>query len=396
MNPLDILDDIRDELAAEATPSKRPHRALEDLREPEKPIRPLTVWAPSQFLAHTLPDDASLLGDGLIERGELASFLGVGGLGKSRLTLWFALCWIAGREWCGLPTAGGPGRVLILCTENGLRRWQTDLSKMLATFTDDERDAVEKHLRGLALVPGEEADMNLGDAASCARLRETLKAQAPDLLIFDPFADMLAGDENSTECMVATLRTLRGILTASAPRAAVILVHHARTGAANVAQAGDGFSAGNFARGSKALYSRVRAELQLAPGDRDDPTKLVLACGKASNCAPFAPRGLVFDAETFTYQVDPSFSVEGWRSDVAGKRTGKACSVAEVVAVVREHCQLPGDCVKAGMISDAVREATGASVRTIRDRLRDAVKAGYLRAGEVKGSYRLGSKPLPR
>jgi hypothetical protein len=227
-----------------------------------------------------------------------------------------------------------------------------------------------------------------------ARLIATLRSEEPGLIIFDPFADMVAGDENSTADVVATLRILRQIQRKGAPKAAVLIIHHSRSGPGNIAQAGDLYAAGNFGRGSKVLFSRVRCELQLAPGDRDDANRIVLACGKANNAEKFAPRGIVFTPDTFVYSADPSFDLAAWRSDVAGKRGNKSASIADVVNVVRELCPHPGDMAKAGPICDSVKEATGASVRTIKSRIREAVKAGYLRNGKTFGSYGLGAKPL--
>lgn len=179
--------------------------------------------------------------------------------------------------------------------------------------------------------------------------------------------------------------------------AAALVIHHARTGAANVAQAGDNFSSGNFGRGAKALYSSIRCELQLAPGDRDNDRKIVLACGKANNSEKFSARGLIFNPETFSYEIDPEFNLDEWRDDVAGKRRNQSLTVAQVVGIVADLCPSPSDEAKAGAIQEAVKDVTGgASVRTVRDRLSEAKKSGYLRDGERKGTYRLDYKPLPK
>ena len=165
--------------------------------------------------------------------------------------------------------------------------------------------------------------------------------------------------------------------------------------ASNVAQAGDQFSAGNFGRGSKALYSRVRCEIQLAPGDRDDATRLVLACGKSNNAPAFKMRGLIFDEASFDYVLDESFDLEAWRADVNGARTGsKSVSIADVVEIVRELTPIPGSEVSAGDVQRAVKDRFGASEKTVRARLSEARKSRYLRT-ERKGFYRLGAKPLP-
>lgn len=364
--------------------------------EPKPAVPCLPLWSPDQFINYVSPAGWALLGDGYLERGELTSLVGVGGLGKTRLALRLALALILGREWCGLPTHGAPLRVALLSTENGLRRWKTDLSKMLAPLTPAERAVVNDHLRILALVPGEETDMNLGDPAAVARLIATLAEHKPGLVVLDPLADLIDGDENKTSDLVATLRTLAHVQAKGAPEAAVLIVHHARTGAANVAQAGDGFSAGNFARGSKALYSRVRCELQLAPGDRDDPSRLVLACGKSNNAAPFKTRGLIFNEESFDYMLDQDFDLDGWRADVNGKRTGgKSVTVADVVEVVRELAPMAGAEVTAGEIYRITSSRFGVENRTALKRLGEACGSQYLR-NVRKGFYKLGAKPLPR
>lgn len=388
-----IEDQLLDRAAVVTIPRAEAETATLEAQPPA--VKPFTIWTPAQFLEWKPPSDACLLGDGLIDRGEFTSFLGIGGLGKSRLTLWLAICQIVGREWCGLPVHGDPVTWLFLAPENGIRRWQADLRGMLGTLTEDERAKVETFLRGYAMTLDEDGDLCLGDPIACARLAATLSAVAPGAIVFDPFADMIDGDENKTQDMVTTLRQLRAIVRQSAPNAAGIIVHHSRTGSANVAQAGDAFNAGNFARGAKALYSRVRCEIQLAPADKDDTNRLLLACGKASNGPKFVTRGIVFDPETMSYSVDPDFDLESWRNDVEGKRNYKSVSIAEVVQTVRDACPNPGDSIKTGAICATIKADIGAGERSIKERLAEALKLGYLRRPKG-GSYSLGSKPMPR
>lgn len=357
--------------------------------------KPFTLWRPSQFLAYTPPADAVIVGDSLIERGKWSSLMGIGGLGKTRLMMFLAFCQILGRLWCGLTVHGKPLRWLILSTENGLRRWKTDLAAMLQPLTPAEREAIDAHLVIMAMTDDEDCELNAGSLESMGRLAVTLRAETPDVVIFDPFADMIDGDENATADVVATLRTLRQVVRKDAPTAAVILIHHARTGANNVAQAGDNFSAGNFGRGAKALYSSVRAEIQLAPGDRDNSNRLVLACGKNSDGPKFAPRGILFNPEDCSYSVNPDFDLEAWRADVSGQRSGKACSIADAVHAVRELAPVVGDEAKTSDIVEALMAASGAKIRTCKDRLAEALRSGYLRRGSRNGLYRLGAKVLP-
>lgn len=361
--------------------------------EPGTPstVRPFTMWAPSQFLTYQTDPSAALLGDGFVEKGEWTSVVGVGGLGKTRLVLWLLICQMLGRMWCGLKTGGSPQKAAIFSTENGLRRWKSDLEKLLTPLAEAERAVVEANLRILALTPDEEGDLCLGNLETRARLKVTLDGLKPGIAVFDPMADMIDGDESKTPDMVATLRHLRIIVRPACPDAAVIVVHHARTGSANVKMAGSLFEAGNFGRGSKALYSRVRCELQLAPASRDDANRLVLACGKANNCEKFKPRGINFDPQTYQYAVDPSFDYDRWLEDVDGKRRDQELSVADVVRVVEELAPAGAETatgeIAARLVSDDV------SRRTIDRRLQEAEEGGYL-ASPRKGKWKLGARRL--
>lgn len=359
------------------------------------PPQPYTLWRPSQFAAFTPDPSACLLGAGYLELGLWTSFVGIGGLGKSRIVLWLCICQITGKPWCGIPTNGTPQRAVILSTENGLRRWKTDLGLMLAGLTESERATVEEHLLILALSPDEEGDLCLGSPDVPGRLKVTLGAANPGIVVFDPFADLQIGDENKAVDLIATLRALRAITRTACPTAAVVIIHHARTGAANVMQAGDNFSAGNFGRGSKALYSRVRCEIQLAPKDRDDANQLVLACGKANDSEKFQMRCVVFNPETFTYHVDENFDPEAWRADVAGERKTSTLSIADLVGAVHEKAPTPGDETTTAELVELFKDAK-VSTRTLQRQLKAAVNAGYLRDGKKRGKWRLGSKPLPR
>lgn len=355
-----------------------------------------TIWSPRQFLAFRPDPEAAILGDGYLESGEWTSLVGIGGIGKTRLALWLCVCQILGRDFCGIRTQKAPKKWLFLSTENGLRRWQTDFRKMLGPLSEEERAAVDTNLRLLALTDDDDGDLNLGDDLAVNRLAATLKAESPGGVIFDPFCDMVDGDESKTCDLVSTLRILRKLHRKHAPSAAVLIVHHARTGKNNVAEAGDNFSSGNFGRGSKVLYSRVRCEIQLAPGDRDDPSKLLLACGKANNCEKFTTRGLLFNADDFSYTVDPDFDLERWRAAVSGGDSGESVTEIEVAQVVSSLAPCTGDEAKFKAILEAIKEDREVSERTVRSRLREAVKRGYLRDGKLKGSYRLGSEPIPK
>jgi hypothetical protein len=356
---------------------------------------PFTLWNPNQFLDYTVDPNDALLDGYFVAKRSWTTLIGIGGLGKTRLLLWLSICMLTGRPWCGLAVKGKPGRILFLSSENGLRRWKADLEKIFTVLSEAEKAVVNENLFILALTPEESGDLSLGDGENVAKLLATIESVQPGLIICDPFASMVDGDENSTADMLRTIKTLDDVHHRGAPASAMIIIHHARTGAQNILQAGDNFNAGNSGRGSKALYSRARCELQLVPGDREDSTKLVLCCGKNNDGEKFRPRGIVFDPSTFTYAVDPSFNYDAWRADVAGKNNGQSCSVMDVVHAVREILAGGVEFARASCIIEAVHENTGASTRAINSRVNDAVRGGYLRRIR-QGVYALGEKRLPR
>jgi hypothetical protein len=355
------------------------------------------LWKPSEFLDYEAPEGTFMLGDGYVEAGAWTSLVGIGGLGKSRLAMWLAISIITGRDWCGLPTSQRTERCIIFCTENGLRRWKADLKNAKTVLSEDEWQLVEENLRCLAVTEEEDGVLLLSDPTVLEKLHLTLGEEPSALLVFDPLADMNVGDESKTTDMVETIRALKGVIRHTKSRsAAVVLVHHARTGASNIAQAGDNYSAGNFGRGAKALYSSVRCEIQLAPGDKDDANRIVLACGKANDTPKFKTRGIVFDG--VTYEVDPDFDVDAWRADVNGQRgNSTGPTVLEVARAVKDLCpfatSLPA---KKSDIDDAMGVGAGETTRkTVGNKLRKAIKLDYLVKGTKVGEYLLGSKPIP-
>jgi hypothetical protein len=117
--------------------------------EESAPIKPLNIWRPSQFLAWVEPPGSHLLLPAYLTKGELTTLIGQGGLGKSRLALWLAICQILGRPWCGIQTGGDPMKWLFLSDENGIARIKEDLEGMFSTLLSPEITRVDEFI-GLA------------------------------------------------------------------------------------------------------------------------------------------------------------------------------------------------------------------------------------------------------
>ncbi len=363
--------------------------------QPEPP-RSLTVWRPDDLLAWSPPADSVILGEagrGYLVREEITVLIGPPGVGKSRLILHGAVCGATGRPWLGHPMHGAPTRWLLIGNENSRARLKYDLERMLRALTEPEQAAVRENLRLHVLAEPRDAMLDLGDQQCREAIGATLREHRPDVVAFDPWANMVGGDENKNQDVRDSVRHLMKLLREDAPRAAAIVAHHARTGGGTVAQAGNRYAGASLSRGGKALPSAARCEIAVWPGDSEDGARLVVTCEKSNNAPIFAPRGLMLDPETMLYHADPDFELAAWKDDIEGKRRGQAVSVGDVVRVVRDACKMQGQTIKRGQIVERLRDETGASQRTIQSRITEAKNGGYLRAREPAGHYSLGAKP---
>lgn len=349
-------------------------------------VKPLAIWSPSQFLAWTEPVGRHLLKPAYLSKSSLSTLIGQGGLGKSRLALWLAICQILGRKWCGLETGGEPQKWLFLGDENSVGRLKEDLAKMFSALTESEIVRVEQFLRLQAVGDVDDADVWLGDVETHARIAATIKQESPGVVVIDPLANFAPGDISKPGEMKEAVRLLVTLIRKSAPEAAILLLHHARTGRQNIAQ-GIGWDAANFASGGKPLFSAARCQINLMPGKADDDTRLVLHCAKANNCQRFETRGLIFDQETFAYSIDPEFDVDAWLADVEGRaRSGQSlCTVADVVAAVRDGY------TRTKSLVEHLHDAFLTSKRTAERLILKAVEAqGIVKL--TRGQYALGRK----
>lgn len=364
------------------------HWSPEAFKTPEEAaITPLTVWRPSQFLAWEEPPGSHFLLPAYVTRGQLTTIIGQGGLGKSRLAgLWLPVCQITGRDWCGLQTGGDPQKWLVLGDENSLSRIKADLTKILANLTPKERDLVEELLRIQAIISLEDTDLSLEDVITRARIRATIEAERPGGVIVDPLGNFASGDIAKPHEMKEAVRLLTSTIRSGAPDAAIVSLHHARTGRANIAQ-GVGWDAANFATGGKTLFAAARCQMNLMPGQADDDTRLVLSCAKANNCERFTPRGLIFEPISFVYKVDPDFDVDLWQAQVEGRaRAGQSlCTIADVVAAVGDGYTKTKDLIA------HLTEACAVSKPTVERLIRAAVEKQAIKA-IVRGKFTLGRK----
>lgn len=348
-----------------------------------------TIWQLSQVLDYAEPRDTTLLtledGTPAWHEGEPMLLLGPGGVGKSRLSIQFAVCQIIGATLLGLRLPRPARRWLFIGNENSVTRWKTDLARICRSLHSAEQAELEKNLLIHALAADTDFDLALDDPEVIRRWRATAARCQPDIVVVDPWEAVIPrGDCNDAAATREGVRLLRAIFRPYNPRFSLVIVHHAREGAQAARQA-VGYDAGSFAKGSKTLRSIARFVLNVAPGDADDGSRIVMACGKSNNAARFATRSAVLNLETGFYEVDPLFDLDGWKDDVDGKTTTATCSIREIVDIVRAGHEDTQAIVK------EAEKTTGAGLRTIKRWIARAVEAGYLRQSAY-GRYALGKK----
>jgi hypothetical protein len=200
-----------------------------------EPAKAFTVWKPSQFLAWQEPPGSHFLLPAFISKGEVTACIGQGGLGKSRLFgLFLPICQILKRPWCGIETGGEPQTWLVLGNENSISRFQSDLEKILAPLRREENVLVESLLRLQAITDPSEADLDLGDEEIANRVRATIQEVNPGAIVLDPLGNFSTLDISKPYDMRTSLRLIFKTIRPVAPQAAIVLIHHARTGRQNI------------------------------------------------------------------------------------------------------------------------------------------------------------------
>lgn len=258
--------------------------------------------------------------------GYVAEIIGPGGIGKSRLMLWIAVCQIRGQAFPSKEYAGqtAPLTWLFFGTENSIRRWQVDLRKIWPTLKVDERKLLGEHLYLPTLEAAADTYMTLDDEANVEKCKATLRAVNPNIVVFDPFGDLCA-DELKDDVQRETVRTVREIARSGKnPEVPAIILNHSRMGAKEYAKART--DAGNYGKNSKAIYSQCRAVFNLRPAytDRDSfGTAIEIIDAKHNDRAGFSPVAVKLDPATMTYSTildfDHDAAQTAWEDAAKGR-----------------------------------------------------------------------------
>jgi hypothetical protein len=246
-------------------------------------------------------------------------------VGKTFLAAELALAVAAGAPALGCYAAPSAGPVLFYGAEDGAC-------------------ALHRRFEGLAAVHGcvlrelpiyllDTSELRLDRRRDLARLRATIEAVRPRLLVLDPFVRLVARvDENSAADVSAVLGSLRAIQRDFA--VAVLLVHHARKSPA--AQPGQALrGSGDFAAWSDTnLYLARRADklwLQIEHRHAAAPTPLAL-----SLLGEPAPHLALLDPRAPAHSPDPA--PDAFASDLLERlSTVRPQSTVELRGLVRRR-----------------------------------------------------------
>ena len=336
-----------------------------------------------QLFALKLPDDDNLLGDRLLAEGQAMSLIGMGDLGKSRLSLQLAICSIIGWDWLGIPTTAKGRRWLFFQTENNARRLTMDLAGMLRGYSDEQIEYISNRLIIQANLTDLDSITTLTDDQVVLDLQAEVKALKPDIIVFDPLVDYYAGEnQNDEQQMRLTVNIMKSIARAVGLKTALLIIHHAR-GGREATSGAIGWGKTEFGLGSKGLYRAVRAQINIANGDPEDENPpLIIACGKNNNGRKFDPFAVRLNRDRWWYEVEHGFDFENWKNEVS--------STKKYAGVGRKQLLKSGDVLaRVGTAerpqAEVVRELAGAhnvSEATAKRKILELVNDGVIGSRE--------------
>jgi hypothetical protein len=317
-NAIQILDNAISELKCGRAINIE--EICQQLRNADQKERPrLSILTPQEILSMSFDPRDVILGDHLITKGQTTTILGPGGIGKSRLVLQMAASIITGRDFLKFSTNGAGTKWLFLQTENGASRLSVDVGNLFKAFPGSI-ESLGKSMRFFVRLKDSDYIHGLEDPETTLRLKASLEDNSPDVVVIDPLRDFAIGDLNSDADMSQTCHALQRLIFQANPKAAVVIIHHAITGKNGAAKA-HGWDAASYGRNSKALQSLARAQINVAVGDPEDPTKLVIACGKNNDGERFRTFGVTLEPATMLYGVDMDFELEEWLAKINGTKS---------------------------------------------------------------------------
>jgi len=350
--------------------------ALEVLKA--NPVPPTEIWG------------------GICLGNDVCEIIGASGIGKSRIMLNLAvrqcladtipdfdengepiLC-----EFAGNPLYKGPVRWLLLGTENSLYRYHSDLRGMTRHCSEEQLRILGERLFMTTLESDGDTFMAVDGLASgdgngnFEKLRATIAKVMPDIIVLDPWGDIIGGSELDDKVVRETVATLRLLRQGVMDRLTIVVVNHSRMGESENVKA-IGLDGANFGKNSKALFTISRSVWNLAYLE-DDLSAKVIACinAKRSNGRPFKAMAVRFDEDTMSYETDWNIDVEQRMRDMSYKTSQPSQNGSDVRAssfrnetdaAVEKAIELMKDGVVSKSYIEVAVKRAGSSVRNVED-----------------------------
>tara|TARA_Y100000593_G_scaffold6574_4_gene12488 strand:- start:11086 stop:13200 length:2115 start_codon:yes stop_codon:yes gene_type:complete len=352
----------------------------------------LTVRNIDELLNMKFDDSDNYLGDRMLAAGRMVSFLGPGGVGKSRMVLQMAICCILGEKFLGIESHARGKKWLIIQTENNNRRLSSDLRSLAKAYdlTDSKLAMVKRCLAIHTVETIDDAYVDLTTEEDYRQVAGLVDDEQPDIVVLDPLNTFTAKDLNSDAEMREVTRLISQAIRTGNPDRCALIIHHSLTGKAG-AQKASGWDKASYGRNSKNLLNAVRAQWNLTQVDPDDYTQLMLAGGKNNDGALLPEIGVIFNEETGIYEYDPDFDLDEFRASLEGQNQMKAgIKMPPNVIANMFSGQISG-----GELSEKLEEHFGASRSACYRAIKEAHEEKYLEVwgrGKRGKIYRKGHK----
>lgn len=121
----------------------------------------------------------------------------------------------------------------------------------------------------------------------------------------------------------------------------------------------------------------MRAAINVAPADPNDPSQLVIACGKNNDGLTFPTFAVRLDPNTMTYDIDDTFDLEDWRQSLresSSARKAPKAIPAHVVSILRKH----GGRMPKSEVNDQLMKSRRCGRSTAYGVIREAIEEGQV------------------
>lgn len=247
----------------------------DEANPPRPPL--INFFKPSELRSFEPDDNAVLVGDCHITRGEVFVIGGEPGVGKSTAATELAICGAVGANWLGL-TVHGRFKTLIIQNENGRYRLKQEYD--LRGISEE----IDSHILVSEPPP---FGMMLTDPEFLSDIHSVIDSFRPDVVLFDPW-NSAAKDDKAADYSAA-FDALRRMLPDGPTRPALGIVAHTRKPHQNEKRIG-GSSLMHVLAGSYVITSVPRAIFIMVRGTAIETDNSVVWFNPKNSNGPCAAR----------------------------------------------------------------------------------------------------------